>query len=360
MSTEPGTPVREEDLVGRDDAELTSIGAELDGVHIAHRAVRFAPGSVGERRAERIVAGFFLLTAVSATAFTVVFIVWPWQSSSGGLSYLYTPLLGITMALALFGLGGGIVAWGKLVIPHEEAVQERHDGFSTEVDRVTTAATLTDGLEMTGLARRSVIKRSLGLAGAAFGVMAVIPLGGLIKKPRSDADGLMHTPWGAGVRMVYLDGVPIKPEDLRPGSMETVFPDPLKVPGGATRGDTPVMLIRLDPDTQRVPRAGQEDYSWPRDASGKSIMAGAYVAFSKICTHLGCPTSLYEHETARILCPCHQSQFNVLRDAKPVFGPATRSLPMLPIEVDEQGYFRARGDFREPVGPAFWERPNYD
>jgi ubiquinol-cytochrome c reductase iron-sulfur subunit len=357
MSTEPETPVREEDLVGKSDAELTEIGARLDGVRIVHRADRFPPGSPGERRAERIVAGFFLLTAVSAIAFVVVFIVWPWKVNESGWAYLYTPLLGITMALALFGLGAGVIAWGKLLIPHEEAVQQRHGGFSSEVDRVTTAATLTDGLEMSGLARRSLIKRSLGLAGAAFGVMAVIPLGGLVKKPRSDADGLMHTPWGARVRMVYLDGVPIRPDDLRPGSMETVFP---AVPGGTTRGDTPVMLIRLDPDDQRVPRTGQEDYSWPRDASGKSILPGAYVAFSKICTHLGCPTSLYEHETARILCPCHQSQFNVLHDAKPVFGPATRSLPMLPIDVDKDGYFIAKGDFREPIGPAFWERPNYD
>src|SRR5215475_13364415 len=225
MSTEPGTPVREEDLVGRTDAELTEIGAELDGVQIVHREVRFEPGSPGERRAERIVAGFFLLTAVSAIAFTVVYIVWPWQFSlDGGWSWLYTPLLGITMGLALFGLGGGIVAWGKLLIPHEEAVQERHDGYSAEVDRVTTAATLKDGLEMTGLARRSVIKRSLGLAGAAVGVMAIIPLGGLVKKPKGE---LFHTPWAGsdgkgGVRMVYLDGTPIKPENLRPGSMETV------------------------------------------------------------------------------------------------------------------------------------------
>ena len=357
MSIEPGkAPVREAGLAGRTDAELTAGGAELDGVRIEHRAVRFPPGSLGERRAERIVAGFFLLTAISAIAFTVVFIAWPWQLSDNW-SWLYTPLLGITMALALFGLGGGIVAWGKLLIPHEEAVQERHDGYSTEVDRVTTAANLRDGLELTGLARRSLIKRSLGLAGAAFGVMSVVPLGGLIKKPRNDADGLMHTPWAKDVRMVYLDGVPIKPEDLRPGSMETVFP---AVAGGTTRGDTPVMLIRLDPDTRRVPREGQENYSWPRDANDNSIPVGAYVAFSKICTHLGCPTSLYEHETGKILCPCHQSQFDVAKDAKPIFGPATRSLPMLPIDVDESGYFVARGDFREPIGPAFWERPNYD
>jgi probable menaquinol-cytochrome c reductase iron-sulfur subunit len=42
--------------------------------------------------------------------------------------------------------------------------------------------------------------------------------------------------------------------------------------------------------------------------------------------------------------------------AKPVFGPAARALPQLPITVDEEGYLIARGNFIEPVGPAFWER----
>src|SRR6266536_1005204 len=146
MSDSTGAPsVREQDLVGKSDEELTAIGAELDGVRIVHREVRFEPGSLGERRAERMVAAFFLLTAVSAVAFIVIFGWWPWQNATQGRASLYTPLLGITMALALFGLGAGIIAWGKLLIPHEEAVQERHDGFSPEVDRATTAATLKDG-----------------------------------------------------------------------------------------------------------------------------------------------------------------------------------------------------------------------
>jgi ubiquinol-cytochrome c reductase iron-sulfur subunit len=362
MSTEPsGPPVRAEDLAGKSDAELTVIGAELDGVRIVHRQLRFEPGSTGEKRAERIVAGFFGLTAVASVAFIVIFAFWPWQLSDSR-SYLYTPLLGITMALALFGLGGGIVAWGKLLIPHEEAVQERHDGFSSEVDRATTAATLKDGLEMTGLARRSLIKRSLGLAGGAFGLMAIVPLGGLLKNPdgpelKDTPGSLFHTLWAPNVKLVNLSGRPVRPEDLRPGAMETVFPG---VEGGRTASDSSVMLIRLYPDVQRIPRKGQENYTWPRDAAGNSIMYGPYMAFSKICTHVGCPVSLYEQETEHILCPCHQSQFVVPQDAKPIFGPATRPLPLLDIGVDEDGYFVARADFREPVGPAFWERPNYD
>jgi ubiquinol-cytochrome c reductase iron-sulfur subunit len=105
------------------------------------------------------------------------------------------------------------------------------------------------------------------------------------------------------------------------------------------------MLIRLRPDqlANLVAPAGQEDFGY-----------GDYVAYSKICTHAGCPVSLYEQETGRILCPCHQSQFDVTDGAKPVFGPATRSLPQLPITVDDEGYFMARSDFNAPVGPSFW------
>ena len=82
---------------------------------------------------------------------------------------------------------------------------------------------------------------------------------------------------------------------------------------------------------------------------------GDYVAYSKVCTHLGCPASLFEAQTNRILCPCHQSQFVATEYARPVFGPAARPLPQLPITVNEEGYFVATGDFDGPVGPAFWE-----
>jgi ubiquinol-cytochrome c reductase iron-sulfur subunit len=107
------------------------------------------------------------------------------------------------------------------------------------------------------------------------------------------------------------------------------------------------MLFRLRPSQVDAftPRKGQEDFRY-----------GEYVAFSKICTHAGCPVSLYEQETSRILCPCHQSQFLITEDATPVFGPATRPLPQLPIAVDSDGYFVARGDYREAVGPTYWNR----
>ena len=82
------------------------------------------------------------------------------------------------------------------------------------------------------------------------------------------------------------------------------------------------------------------------------------LCFSKICTHVGCALGLYEQLTHHMLCPCHQSTFDLADNGKVIFGPAARHLPQLPIEVDDEGYIVAQSDFTEPVGPSFWERDN--
>lgn len=133
--------------------------------------------------------------------------------------------------------------------------------------------------------------------------------------------------------------------------MQTVFPfresdrgDEKLLNAAEHAADAPVMLIRLRPGTQVLKRPGQENFNY-----------GDYYAFSKVCTHLGCPASQYDTQRNTSLCPCHQSKFLITESARPVFGPATRPLPQLPITVNEEGYFVARGDFIEPVGPGFWE-----
>jgi ubiquinol-cytochrome c reductase iron-sulfur subunit len=80
------------------------------------------------------------------------------------------------------------------------------------------------------------------------------------------------------------------------------------------------------------------------------------VAYSKICTHVGCPVALYEQTTHHILCPCHQSTFDATHGAQVLFGPANRPLPQLPMGVNSEGYLVALSDFKVPVGPSFWER----
>jgi ubiquinol-cytochrome c reductase iron-sulfur subunit len=326
--------------------------AEADGIHIVHRRERFPiPGTKAEKRAERAVSTLFLLSAAAGVAFIVVFIAAPyhWQLPGHSQNFrYYTPLLGGLLGLMLALLGFGAVLWAKWLMPEEEAVQDRHDDPSTEADKLLTQATLAVGLADSGLPRRSMLLRSLGLAGGALATVPLVALvGALLKRPGKTLD---HTPYGLllpkypnGVPIIYADGRRVSANDLEPGGIATVFPV-----GNVEDASSPTLLIRLRPGQVVKARKGQAGFQW-----------GDYVAFSKICTHAGCPASLYEQQTSRLLCPCHQSQFEVLEDAKPVFGPATRSLPKLPLSVEVvngRQYFVAKSDFHEPIGPGFWER----
>ena len=105
-----------------------------------------------------------------------------------------------------------------------------------------------------------------------------------------------------------------------------------------------IIIVRMDPD-EITPLEGRE--KWTVDG---------IICYSKICTHVGCPISLYERTTHHLLCPCHQSTFDLGDAGRVVFGPAARALPQLPLTVDDEGYLVARSDFTEPVGPSFWER----
>ena len=346
----PAPPPTAAEIAAMNTEQAMLTGANIDGVYIEHRRARFpVPGTKTEKRAELTVAGCFALSFLAGIAFIVVFIAVPFRfhlPGHGSQTFrYYTPLLGLLLGIALFSIGIGAVLWAKWLMPEEEVVQDRHGGASPAADQLLMAATLKSGFEDTGLARRSVIKASLGLAGGMLGVVPLVALvGALIKKP---GNRLNTTLWASGVAMVYADGRRVSPGDLQPGGVATVFPG---VPGGVKAADSPTLLIRVRPNQRIVSRKGQSGFGW-----------NDYVAYSKICTHAGCPASLYEQQTARLLCPCHQSQFDVLLDAKPVFGPASRSLPKLPLGVtvgpDGVTYFVALGDFTEAIGPAFWERP---
>jgi ubiquinol-cytochrome c reductase iron-sulfur subunit len=263
----------------------------------------------------------------------------------------------------VLALGIGVIAYVKKFFPDEVSVQQRHDGPSDDVARRTVLAQLAAAGRDTNIARRKLITRTAGLATGVFGLgLGLAAIAPLVRDPwkgRDQAD-LWVTGWaptdGEEVFLRYDTGHPdevalVRPEDQEPGSMMTVFPfresergDEEALVRALRKSDNPVMLIRLRPGTPVVHREGQEDFHY-----------GDYYAFSKICTHLGCPTSLYETQTNRILCPCHQSQFIATEYGKPVFGPAARPLPQLPITVNEQGYLVARGDFVEAIGPSFWE-----
>jgi ubiquinol-cytochrome c reductase iron-sulfur subunit len=185
----------------------------------------------------------------------------------------------------------------------------------------------------------------LGMVGGVFGIAIAFPLASLGDRPHTDLD---QTPWKAGTPVVNFDGQQIKPGFIEPDGILTVFPG-IADSTGALTADTSdslsaVLLINVGSANIEVPPSRQ---GWIVDD---------VVAFSKICTHAGCPVSLYDVLSHQLICPCHQSTFDVLSDCKPVFGPASRSLPQLPLTTDEHGYLIAQAPFDQAVGPGFWNR----
>ncbi|QIS02812.1 Rieske 2Fe-2S domain-containing protein [Nocardia brasiliensis] len=359
------------DAMSRD--ELVKLGTERDGVDVAYRRERFpVPGTRAEKRAERAVAFWFAVSGIAAAALVGVFLFWPWEfkanKEDGHAAYsLFTPLVGITFGVSVLVIGIAVVLIRKLFIPAELSIQDRHDGPSPEVERRTLVAELSDALDSSTLARRKLITRTAGAGVGVLGIGALLVfVGGMVKNPwaKGDKSPLWVSGWTPDYEgeTIYIrrdtgrpeDVVLVRPEDLDAGAMETVFPWKEKWRGDehatlqSLRGiRNAVMLIRLrTEDAQKaIKRKGQESFNY-----------GDYFAYSKICTHLGCPTSLFEQQTNKILCPCHQSQFLATEWGKPVFGPAARALPQLPITVNSEGFLVANGDFIEPLGPAFWER----
>ncbi len=355
MSTHGINPPSDDEMRNMSKEELARLGAALDGVDLVEYGERYIPGSPADRRAERSVAKWFVLSALFGLALIGVYIFWPagYQTAYDGnkqvLYALFTPLIGITLGGCILFLGIGVIALAKKIAPHEVAVQQRHEGMSDEVDRRTLGAEVVDTVDKMGLVkRRGILKTALAMSGGVLGLAILVPvLGSFIKNPwaKGSESDLWVTLWRPDgdkkVRLTQLDGTPVRPSDVDAGGLVTVYPG---VAGGTKASDSPVMLFRLRPGSKVQIRNGQDGFEY-----------GDYYAYSKICTHVGCPVSLYEQQTGRILCPCHQSQFDVFDGAKPVFGPAARPLPQLPIELDAQGYFVAKSDFVEPVGPGFWE-----
>jgi ubiquinol-cytochrome c reductase iron-sulfur subunit len=343
--------------------DIVKEGARRDDIEIVTYESQFhGTDSKAEKRVVRNISLLFLIAGLGGLAFLGFYIWWPWAFELGdALSDYYTPLLGISLAIALFGVGFGILAWAKKLLPHEVSIQRRHDGGSPTSEQIITGQTMLFVAEELGqgVQRRPLLKGAIAVGLAPIGLAAVAPLiGGLIENPHKDDPPMMFSTGfnpafndGKQVRLTRGDGTPIRPEDVSTGGQMTVFPG---IPGGATNewADSPTLLIHLRPDDAELTRSNAD-----ADPRNKGSMWGNYVAYSKICTHAGCPASLYEQQTNRLLCPCHQSQFLITRNAQPIFGPATRRLPMLPLTVDEEGFFAAVRDYKDTVGPDFWERP---
>jgi quinol---cytochrome c reductase iron-sulfur subunit len=276
-------------------------------------------------RVERAAAVSFLLAMAAAIGLTVVY----WEGGQPQAE-------GILLAVVLGGIGVGIVLWAKHFMPTEDVAEDRHPMESSEEDIAAFAADFQAG--GSSLQRRRVLVATAGGACAALGVALLFPIRSLGPRP---GRGLKQTAYkGGNIRVVDENGMPVDPRDLPVDGFITAWPD-----GHTDDADASTLLIHFRSDQDFQPEAGRED--WTVDD---------IVAYSKICTHVGCPVGLYQAELGLLLCPCHQSTFDVMRHAKPIFGPAARPLPQLPLGLDGDGFIIATGDFSAPVGPGFWDR----
>jgi ubiquinol-cytochrome c reductase iron-sulfur subunit len=268
---------------------------------------------------DRIISIAFAVSTAASIGLVAVYV-------SGGQAQAEGALLGT----ALGGLGVGLAVWSVTLLPSREETEERAALSSSAAD-VEGAESDLHPSEITR--RKALVRLMVGAGGTLAGALA-IPALSLGPRP---GQSLFKTAWTPGARLVNPEGVPLKPTDLTLDSVLTVYPE-----GHVGSADAQTLLIKVDPQDLDMP---EDRVDWAPDGC---------IGYSKICTHAGCPVGLYRAQAHELLCPCHQSTFDVLRGCAVTFGPADRPLPQLPITVDEEGFLVALGDFPEPVGPGFW------
>ncbi len=302
------------------------------------------------KRAERAIVLLFTLSILGTIGTLVAYFAFRPDGTTEGVR-LSNLLLGVGLAVSLLGIGIAAVHWAKTLMSSHEHVEERHESRSSDEVRTVVAQGFADGLADSGLARRGVLKGAVVSALALFPLTIAVPLVSSVGG-EWNVGKFRHTLWKNGTRLAYdPSGRLIKAADLTAGSVAHVIPDVSEEMREShewitEKSKAVVLLVRLNPQDLKADQS-PEGETWSYDG---------IVAYSKICTHVGCPVALYEQQTHHLLCPCHQSTFDVADGAKVVFGPANRPLPQLPITVDDEGYLVAQADFAEPIGPSYWER----
>ncbi|GAA2424718.1 Rieske 2Fe-2S domain-containing protein [Streptomyces mauvecolor] len=300
------------------------------------------------KRSERAVAFLFFLSMVATVGFIASYVIFPVDKivfifPFGHVSVLNFAL-GLTLGVALFCIGAGAVHWARTLMSDVEMPAERHEIAAPPEVKAQVLADFKQGAAESGFGRRKLIRNTM------FGALALVPLSGVMllrDLGTLPEDKLRHTMWSKGKALINMNtNEPLRPEDLTVGSLTFAKPEGLEETAEDFQtqiAKAALMLVRIKPEDIKDKR----ELEWSHQG---------IVAYSKICTHVGCPISLYEQQTHHVLCPCHQSTFDLSDGARVIFGPAGHALPQLRIGVNDEGYLEALGDFEEPVGPAFWER----
>ncbi len=328
-----------------------------------HRLRRTDTDPRAAKRAERTVSLLFGLAMLAGVGFVVAYFAIRITDPTSAIRS--TQFTGLALAVMLLCIGFGAVHWAKQLMPDHEQIEQRHRVASTPLEQQQAGQILSQGAVEVGLPRRKLLWGSLVGALATLPVVGAVPLWGLKTHNRNQtpAQALSHTVWRSGMRLLKeADKTPIKPSDLSLHEVVHVIPQVTTAQGhlrpdvdaNAVNSHHELTLNELAKAVVLLMRIPPGDLKEPAERKNWSVEG--IVAYSKICTHVGCPIALYEKTTSHLLCPCHQSTFDAADQCKVVFGPANRPLPQLPITVDAQGYLIAQSDFTEPVGPSFPER----
>jgi len=301
-----------------------------------------------EKRAERVVYTLFYISLAGSVFAIAAYFAFPIEENNIASTRMNNLMLGIGISLALLAIGVAAVHWGKALMPEEELVDQRHAVAGSPATRARAVEIFDQADKESGFGRRALLRNSMIGALVAFPLPAIVLFRDLYPGNQEDpVSALSHTLWKEGTRLTRdPSGTPILASEVTLGSAFHVIPEGLEEVDNLLeeKAKAAVLLMRLRPDDLNE---AEDRRDWSYDG---------IVAYSKICTHVGCPVALYEQVTHHLLCPCHQSQFDVTNHCAVIFGPAARPLPQLPIAVDEEGYLIAQSDFTEPVGPSFWER----
>ncbi|GIG36656.1 cytochrome bc1 complex Rieske iron-sulfur subunit [Cellulomonas pakistanensis] len=330
------------DLTTRDGAPLPE-RFEDPGLH-EHRARVGDSDPKAQKRAERQVVVLFAISILGSIGAVVAYALVPPGETVGSMR-MSNLLLGLALFLGLAGIGLAAVHWAKALMNDHERAEDRHPTATSEPVRVKAVEALREGVKDSSIGRRGVLKGAMVTSLALFPLGIAVPLVGNLGGDW-DVSASKRTLWRRGVRLtIDPSGRPIKASDVTIGSAFHVIPENLEEAEHPLdeKAKAVVLMVRMDPRDLK----SEQGEGWSYDG---------IVAFSKICTHVGCPVALYEQQTHHILCPCHQSTFDASDSAKVVFGPAHRPLPQLPITVDDEGYLVAQDGFDTPIGPSFWER----
>jgi ubiquinol-cytochrome c reductase iron-sulfur subunit len=304
------------------------------------------------RRAEVIVTACFFLAMVAGFGFLVAYAL----IGVGPINQVQHSnlALGGCLSLVFLLLGIGAVIWVRHLMPTVEITEQRHPMRATDEQRAEFKKTWEEGAAASQFVKRPLVRRTLIAATVPLAVAPLFLLRDLGPLPGTSLD---TTVWRKGLRLlVYGTRRPITAAEFSsPGSLITVGPEGYLDDDDAM-AKAAVIIIKFRPGQLVFGPPVTPGRPSPPNLTVPNWTVNNIVAYSKICTHVGCPAALYEQTTHHILCPCHQSTFDATRGAKVIFGPATRALPQLPIGVDSEGFLIATGPFNEPVGPSFWER----